>query len=117
MFVQHTFIEESHKPTLETIIRHHAGITEPYLAKFYRAALDVFANLTEAKAQPSMIFSRFQGGDCVIASVTDERTGFFMQLAGAATPGKSHKNQLTVGEKWVMQGSSETLSTMATKVW
>ena len=115
MFVQHTYIEDSHKVTLEQVIRQHAVITESYLARFYRSALDVFINPKQT-AQVGMIFSRIANDKFVVASVTDERTGFYLQLAGEIANPNNGK-QITVGTKWAMQGRAELLSTAATKIW
>lgn len=115
MFVQHTYIEEPHKSTLEQIIRQHNVVTESYLAKVYRATLDVFLSMN-ATSQPGLIFSRIANEKHVVASVTDERTGFYMQLAGEIKNPNQNK-QITVGMKWAMQGKAELLSTTATKMW
>jgi hypothetical protein len=115
MFVQHTFIEEPHKSTLEQIIRQHNVVTESYLAKFYRAAFDTFLNAAPV-ALSGMVVSRIANDKHVVASVTDERTGFYLQLAGEAKNPNQGK-QITVGMKWAMQGKADNLSTTATKMW
>jgi hypothetical protein len=114
MFVQHQFIEEQHKAALESTIRQHAGITEPFLAKLYKAAFDVYTQAELAPPTPGLVFSRFVNEKHVVASVTDERTGLYLQLAGEIK--KPHMGkQLTFGQKWIMQGSAA--STTATKLW
>jgi hypothetical protein len=115
MFVQHTYIEEPHKSALESTIRQHDGISEPYLAQLYKAALDVYMLAGEAVTKPGLIFSRIANDKHVVASVTDERNGFYMQLAGALKANQGR--QLTFGQKWVMQGKADNLSTTATKLW
>jgi hypothetical protein len=114
MFVQHQFIEEQHKAALESTIRQHAGITEPFLAKLYKAALDVYTLADQAAPQPGLVFSRIANEKHVVASVTDERTGTYLQLAGEIKKPNVGK-QLTMGQKWIMQGSAA--STTATKLW
>lgn len=113
MFVQHTYIDEIHKPTLETIIRQHQGVTEPFLAALYRACLDAQTNQTNPRPS-AFILARFVSeNNTVLASATDEKTGIYLQLAGDL----KSSNQLTVGQKWAMQGKDPKMSTMATKMW
>lgn len=114
MFVQHNYIEEQHKSALESTIRQHAGVTESYLAKLYKAALELFTTENPAP-QPGMIYSRITNDKFVVASVTDERTGNYMQLAGEVKSVQGR--QITFGQKWIMEGKSDKLSTSATKLW
>lgn len=112
MFVHHTFIEETHKPILESAIRQHAVVTEPMLAKLYQIALESFN--TEGKINPVTGFSWSYIGDDknAVASATNEQTGFYVQLTGE----KAAKNRsLTVGAKWAMQ--SKANQSLVTKMW
>lgn len=114
MFIQHEFIEEQHKAALESTIRQHNGITEQFLAKLYKAAFDVFTQAEQAPPQPGLVFSRIANEKHAVASVTDERSGLYLQLAGEIKKPHTGK-QLTMGQKWIMQGSAA--STTATKLW
>jgi hypothetical protein len=114
MFVKYPFIEENHKSTLETVIRQHAVVTEQFLAKLYSSAVAVF-NSDKSPGVAGLIFSRLVTDKHVVASVTDEVTGIYLQLA--AEKAASVNRQLTVGQKWAMQGKHVGLSTTATKMW
>lgn len=114
MFIQHAYIEEPHKAALESTIRQHNGVTEQFLAKLYKSAFDVFTMAEQAPPAPGLVSSRIANEKHVIASVTDERSGIYLQLAGEIK--KPHMGkQLTLGQKWIMQGSAA--STTATKLW
>jgi hypothetical protein len=117
MFAQHTFIEDSHKPVMESVIRQNTIITEKLMAKLYGAAWNVYTDKT-AKPQSSenISISRIESKESVVVSATDMGTGFYVQLAGDVKPAPTGK-QLTVGRKLAMQGKHETLSQLATKLW
>src|SRR3546814_4000383 len=82
MFVQHTFIEESHKATLASVIAQHALVTEPLLVKLYRAAHDLFAGQAVVEAGLHMQFVK-NAENGIVAGATDDTTGIFVQLSGA----------------------------------
>jgi hypothetical protein len=117
MFAQHTFIEDSHKPVMESVIRQNNVITEKLMARLYSAAWIIY---TDAKAIPqssdNISISRIESKDAVVTAATDMATGFYVQLAGDVKPATVGK-QLTVGRKLAMQGKHATLGQMATKLW
>lgn len=112
MFVQHTFIEEPHKPVLESTIRQHLIVTEGMLAKLYQIAAESFEKEGKTKPQAGFTWSYIGNETDAVASATHEQTGFFVQLSGEK---KAHQRNLTVGAKWAMQGKAN--GALVTKVW
>lgn len=113
MFTQHAYIDDSHKPALESVIRQHEVVTEKLIAKLYLVALESFKSEGKLpQPQPSVSWSYVGGTDGnALSSATDEQTGIYVQLAGA----KGKLLMLTVGTKWAMQAPSQ--HAIATKLW
>lgn len=117
MFAQHTFIEDTHKPILESVIRQNNVVTEKLLAKLYGAAWNVYSDKSwQPQSSENISMSRIESKESVVAAATDMQTGFYVQLAGDAKPATIGK-QLTIGRKLAMQGKHATLGQMATKLW
>lgn len=117
MFAQHTFIEDTHKPIMESVIRQNNIITERLMAKLYSAAWNLYCDKNwQAQSSENISVSRIESKESVVSAATDMATGFYIQLAGDAKPQTVGK-QLTVGRKLAMQGKHATLSQMATKLW
>lgn len=115
MFARNALIEEAHRPVLESTIRNHAGITEPYLAKLYESAAKLFLDNDPAHLASGLSSAWFSDEKSTIVSVTDIATGVYLQLTGAS---KANSNrQLTVGQKWVMQGKHGSHQHGAVKLW
>lgn len=113
MFAQHTYIEEAHKPVLESVIRQHHVVTEKLLAKLYEVALESFKTGGAIPAQPGISWSFVGDADRnVVASATDEKTGIYVQLTGTAG---GHQRMMTVGAKWAMQARNQ--QALVTKLW
>lgn len=117
MFAQHQFIEDTHKPVMESVIRQNNVVTEKLLAKLYSAAWTVYADQAwQPQSSDNISISRIESKESVVTSATDMVTGFYVQLAGDAKPATVGK-QLTVGRKLAMQGKHHSLAQMATKLW
>lgn len=117
MFAQHAFIEDSHKPVMESVIRQNTIVTEKLMAKLYGAAWNSYSDKNwQPQSSDNISMSRIESKESVVTSATDMQTGFYVQLAGDAKPAAVGK-QLTVGKKLAMQGKHATLGQMATKLW
>jgi hypothetical protein len=117
MFAQHTFIEDTHKPIMEAVIRQNNVITEKLLARLYATAWHVYSDKTfQPQSSENVSISRVESKESVVSSATDMVTGFYVQVAGDAKP-QSVGKQLTVGRKLAMQGKHTSLAQMATKLW
>jgi hypothetical protein len=117
MFAQHTFIEDTHKPIMESVIRQNNVVTEKLLAKLYSAAWNFYTDKNwQAQSSENISISRVESKDVVVAAATDMVTGFYVQLAGDVKPQTVGK-LLTLGRKLAMQGKHATLGQMATKLW
>jgi hypothetical protein len=117
MFAQHTFIEDTHKPVLESVIRQNNVVNEKLLAKLYSAAWSVYTDKTwQPQSSDNVSISRIESKEAVVAAATDMLSGFYVQIAGDVKP-ESIGKQLTVGRKLAMQGKHQSLGQMATKMW
>lgn len=112
MFAQYTFIEEQHKLALTSVIHQQSYVTEAYLAKLYRAALDTLRPQSKVVPPDGTIAANcIKTKEATLATATDMNSGVFIQLADT---GKG--NMLTVGKKWAIQGFDPISSTTQTKL-
>lgn len=117
MFAQHTSIEDSHKPVMESVIRQNNFITEKLMAKLYLTAWSLYQDKSyQPQSSENMSVSRVESKDVVVVAATDMASGFYIQLAGDVKPAAVGKH-LTVGRKLAMQGKHATLGQTATKLW
>jgi len=110
MFARHDYILDQHKVTLSQAIHGHNFITEPLLARLYRAALDMLEN--GKTGQPETMASLIEAKDLRIGAATDERTGTYVWLS--VTPKSRY---LTLGQKWIVEQFDPATSTTSSKVW
>jgi hypothetical protein len=116
MFAQHTFIEETHKPVMESVIRQNNFVTEKLLAKLYGVAHDLYRATEPIEVTNDVSTSKIVSDKAIVTSATDMQSGIYVQLAGDGKPTATNR-QLTVGQKWAMQGKHPTLAQVATKLW
>jgi hypothetical protein len=117
MFAQSTFIEDTHKPIMESVIRQNNYVNEKLLTRLYAAAWSVYSDRNyKPQSSEQLSISRIESKDAVVAAATDMPSGFYVQLAGDVKPQTTGK-QLTVGRKLLMQGRHESLGQVATKLW
>ena len=114
MFGQYPFIGAQHYVALESAIRNHSvvsGINAPLLAKMYQLAI---AGLTSPVQSEGFHTSSLRGGNITLSSVTEGKTGLWLQLArveGKAQP------FLTLGQKWVMEQPVPAHGNVSTIFW
>jgi len=113
MFGKHPYIPEEHKITLRSVIAQHNIVTEPLLAQLYLVALNKFKK-TGDKVDSTIYVQFIEGAGGIVSGATDERTGIYVQLAGA--PG-SQTQMLTVGQKWAAQAQLSGMSQVISKHW
>lgn len=111
MFAQHTFIDEQHKLAMTSVIRQQNYVTEPFLAKLYKAALDAMKPPSKTLPVENMAVNCVKTKEATLATATDLTTGIFVQLADT---GKG--NMLTVGKKWAIQGTDPVSNTSVIKL-
>jgi hypothetical protein len=117
MFAQSTFIEDTHKPIMESVIRQNNYVNEKLMTRLYAAAWALYTDRNwKAQSSDNLSLSRIESKEAVVAAATDMLSGFYVQLAGDVKPQTVGK-QLTVGRKLLMQGKHESLGQMATKLW
>ena len=113
MFAHYSYIAVQHHVALEASIRNHSvvsGITAPLLAKMYQLAITgLQAPITETGFHTSSL----RAGNITLSSVTDAKTGLWLQLAHVE--GKA--NYLTVGQKWVMEQFVPAHGNVSTILW
>jgi len=114
MFKQFPYITAEHAKAMASAIRNHDDITEHMLARLYDAALKSASGPLpdmEGIIPSKMNVSNQQHGTVVVGTATDEKSGFYVQLART-----SGKNLLTVGQKWVME-QPNMQGNVATVLW
>ena len=114
MFGHYTYIAKQHIVALESAVRNHSvvsGINGPLLAKMYQVALGGL----KAPVQPEGYYtSSLRAGNITLSSVTDAKTGIWLQLAkveGQAYP------YLTLGQKWAMEQYVPAHGNVSTIFW
>lgn len=95
------FIDLKHRPVLESIVRVHSVVTDDMLAKLYEICLKVLHNERIDGNDGAFFRSRLVTVELVVATVTDSKTGIYLQLAEAVVGPKDLI--LTVGAKWVVE--------------
>lgn len=114
MFDRYSFIHKHHRVALESVVRNHSvasTINAPLLAKMYQLAQQgLQTNVVEDGFHASKINSE----TLTLSSVTEAKTGFWVQLAKSA----DHVNPfLTVGQKWVMEQPIAAFGNVSTVIW
>ena len=98
---------------LESTLRNHGVGTQmsaPLLARMYKIAVDGF---TKAATVPDYLVSVLVTDKAVLSSVTEAKSGLWLQLARLPTG----TVLLTVGQKWATEQPDSTQHNVATKIW
>ena len=114
MFDHYPHVAVQHKVALESCIRQHSvvsGANAPLLAKMYKLALD---GMTNAPKEEGFLISLLTDGKIFMSSVTDSKTGLYLQLA--SVKGQTG-NYLTVGQKWAMEQYVPAHGNVSTTLW
>ena len=114
MFGQYPYIGKQHHVALESTIRNHSvtsSINAQLLAKMYRLALD---GLQKPLTQTSFFTSTLHAGTVVLSSVTDIKSGLWLQLAKVENQPDPY---LTVGQKWAQETLLPALGNTSTVFW
>lgn len=120
MFEQYQYIEDAHKFALASTLRKASvlsltGVTVALLARLYQYAVDGLSSTTIQRPVEGAFISRILSTTHVIATVTDAKTGVYIQLA-RETAGSPTKAYLTVGAKWTME-QRDSLGATNTLTW
>lgn len=113
MFAHYQYIAVQHHVALESAIRNHSvvsGITAPLMAKMYQIAIN---GLQGPSTETGFHTSSLRSGNIILSSVTDAKTGLWLQLA--RVDGKA--NYLTLGQKWVMEQFVPAHGNVSTILW
>lgn len=113
MFAHYPYIAVQHHVALESAIRNHSvvsGITAPLMAKMYQIAIN---GLQSPATETGFHTSSLRSGNIVLSSVTDAKTGLWLQIA--RVDGKA--NYLTLGQKWVMEQFVPAHGNVSTTLW
>lgn len=114
MFGQYPYIGKQHIVALESAVRNHSVTTTvnaQLLAQMYRLALD---GLKQPITESGFFTSSLRAGNITLSSVTDAKTGLWLQLAkveGQPNP------FLTVGQKWAMEQPVPAHGNVSTVFW
>lgn len=114
MFDHYPHVAVQHRVALESAIRNHSVVTSvnaPLLAKMYKLALD---GLTGTAKEDGFLISKITDGKVVLSSVTDAKTGLYLQLA---TVQGQTGNYLTFGQKWAVEQFVPAHGNVSTTLW
>lgn len=114
MFGTHPYIDETHKMAMTSVIRQQTFVTEVFLAKLYKAALDALKNPSKqigTSPDHHTVVSCVKSKEVVVGTATDMQSGVYVQLANSG-----NGNMLTVGKKWAIQGFDQVSNTAAVKL-
>ena len=114
MFGHYPFIAPQHHVALESAIRNHSvvsGINAPLLAKMYQLAV---SGLTQPITHEGYYTSSLRAGNVVLSSVTEAKTGLWLQLAKVVDQPHPY---LTLGQKWAMESHSPAMGNVSTVFW
>lgn len=110
MFAQYTYIDETHKMAMTSVIRQQTFVTEAFLAKLYKAALEAMKSPGKPPDHHTVV-SCVKSKEATVGTATDMQSGVYVQLADS---GKG--NMLTVGKKWAIQGHDSVSNSIAIKL-
>jgi len=111
MFGHYTYIAKQHVVALESAVRNHNTVTGPLLAHLYQLALE---GLRAPVTAEGFYTSSLNAGNIILSSVTDAKTGIWLQLARV----KDQPNvYLTVGQKWAMEQFVPAHGNVSTIFW
>lgn len=118
MFEQFHYIPDSHRMVLSHALSKRAAIKQQEVADAYRECLACL------KGENTPLTKRYIrkvtecDGSRSVRVISDD-TGLTLQLTGPVTPaqGKSASMQIEIGQTWVAEHLSSTLSTSMLKVW
>lgn len=114
MFSHYPYILKQHHVTLESAIRNHSvasTVTAPRLARMYKLALE---GLTEPVKEEGIFASTLRSGTITLSSVTDAKTGLWLQLAKVEN--QTHP-YITLGQKWAMEQLMPAQGNVQTIFW
>lgn len=114
MFDHYPYVAVQHKVALESSVRNHSvtsGVNAALLAKMYKLALD---GLAVPVKEDGFLFSKLTDGKVVLSSVTDAKTGLYLQLARVEGQPSIY---LTVGQKWAMEQFVPAHGNVSTSLW
>lgn len=94
------FLSVTHQAAIESSLRNHEVITEKLAIGLYQTCFSVLMAV-EVKADGIMT-SKVEGTDYILATATDVKTGFYVQLA-RATALKTGDAILTIGQKFAQE--------------
>ena len=114
MFAHYKYITPQHVLALESALRNHTvttSVSAAMLAHLYRVALD---NFTTQVKNTACYTSLLVGGKVALSSVTDGKTGIWLQLARVEGQSELY---LTVGQKWSMEQPGAAHGGANTFIW
>ncbi len=114
MFGHHPYIPPQHAVTLESAIRSHSVISSVnavLLARMYKLALEGLGKPTQ---ETGFFTSTLQAGTVTLSSVTEAKTGLWLQLAKVAQQSNPY---MTLGQKWAMEQLSPAHGNVSTVYW
>ena len=114
MFGHYTHILPQHHVALESAIRNHSVISAAnavLLAKMYKIAIE---GLKQPVQEEGYFTSSLCAGNITLSSVTESKTGLWLQLAKVAGQPSPY---LTLGQKWAMESLTPALGNTSTVFW
>lgn len=114
MFDHYPYVQKQHHVALASTIRSHAVVSTvnaTVLAIMYKHALACLDNVV---ALDGFFSSRLCAEGVTLSSVTEAKTGLWMQLA--KLDGKPSL-LLTIGQKWAMEQPVPAHGNVATTLW
>jgi len=93
------FLSVTHQAAIESALRNHEVITEKLVVGLYQTCSSVLMAV-EVKADGVMT-SKLDGADYTLATATDVKTGYYVQLAKLT--GKNGDAILTIGQKFAQE--------------
>lgn len=115
MFEHYKYIPPQHCVALQSAIRNHSvtsGVNSQLLARMYKLALE---GLTENVSDSAFFTSTLKGGAITMSSVTEGKTGLWLQLAHTAQ--QKREVFLTIGQKWIMEMPVPSHGNISTVIW
>jgi hypothetical protein len=114
MFGHYPYIGKQHHVALESAVRNHSvtsAINAQLLAQMYKLALE---GLKQPVTETGFYASSLHAGNIVLSSVTDAKSGLWLQLAKVD---RQPNPFLTLGQKWAMEQPVLAHGNVSTVFW
>lgn len=111
-------LDPKHQAIIISVARNHQ-MSNQSVMRLYVSCLSVFQGKDKPEAdvyKNRAVLNKVgkEKSDLVVATCTDGKTGFFIQLSGTIT---ADSLSLSCGQKWAMEISDPRSSMTSTKMW